>query len=83
MMDKGPLAGLEPLCIETPLNAGEEPDGGAVGYAILSIAISLKRIADIAETAVPPHGETIVDRLGGTLQHFSDSLYHTLLNARN
>jgi hypothetical protein len=54
--ETGPLAGLEPLCVDTPMNAGDQPDGGARGYALVSIAISLKRIADAIDAGSKPDG---------------------------
>jgi hypothetical protein len=48
----GGLNDIETSAFDAPLNAGNKPDGGAVDYAIISIAISLKRIAD-AMTGIP------------------------------
>lgn len=42
----GGMNDIEISAFAAPLNAGHKPDGGATDYAIISIAISLKRIAD-------------------------------------
>jgi hypothetical protein len=49
-MTKGGLNDIEHSAFDVILNAGEKPDGGAVDYCVVSIAISLKRIADALTT---------------------------------
>lgn len=48
----GGLNDIEHSAFQVPLNRGREPDGGAVDYCRVSIAISLKRIADALEKIV-------------------------------
>lgn len=57
------------------------PDYDLDQFSLLSIAISLKRIAD---ALAPPEGRLgPVDHLNEVLHDFANNLYSSLINARN